>query len=187
MNMNPQANPRQLKMLKTGKIQRIGRNVQHGRCPNGEGIRIFRRMLATAVKGTCLLWPYAKGGQGQYGQVHDGPKKLYTHHLAWIHTFGPIPPGQHILHHCDTPRCFNPFCLFTGTELDNKADQKAKGRTCVGSKNGYSKLTEQQVKEIRELYRRGVRGFGQEALGKRFGVHRVNIKKIVERKIWKHV
>ena len=38
---------------------------------------------------------------------------------------------------------------------------------------------------MRELYQKGVRGFGQEALGKMFGVHRLTIRKVVRGATWK--
>jgi hypothetical protein len=154
---------------------------------NGVALERFTELLKTATVGTCLVWPYAKAGQNKYGSLTADGIKVYAHHLAWIKTFGPIPEGQHVLHHCDVPACFNPHCLFLGNEQANKDDQKSKWRTMVGEENAHAKMTEFDVLEIRRLYRKGVKGFGQQALGEQFGLHRVNIRKIVRRETWKHV
>jgi hypothetical protein len=157
------------------------------KCPNGKAIEMFEKMLSGATKGVCLGWPYGKGGQMGYGQLWDGVRKVYVHRLAWERTFGPLTEGEHVLHHCDNPLCFNPSCLFTGSEKDNRADQKMKGRTCTGMLNGVAKLTDYDVMEIRRLYYKGVKGSGQISLGKKFGVTRIAIRKIVMRQTWKHL
>jgi hypothetical protein len=154
--------------------------------PNGEALNRFLTMLSTAIPGTCLIWPYGKAGNG-YGALGIDGKRDYAHHLAWIKTHGPIPEGQHVLHRCDNPSCFNPYCLFLGTESDNKDDQAFKWRTPIGEENPMAKLTEFDAIEIRRLYKRGVRGSGQLALAQRFGIHLVNIRKVVRGETWKHV
>jgi hypothetical protein len=155
--------------------------------PNGAAWKLFVAMLKAASPGECLVWPHAKAGQGQYGQLTASGLIDYAHHLAWIQTFGPIPEGMHVLHRCDNPACFNPYCLFLGTEEDNRNDQSRKWRTLIGESNPASKLTEFDVIEIRNLYKKGVRGRGQIALANQFGVHRINIRKIVRGDTWKHV
>lgn len=53
---------------------------------------------------------------------------ILAHRLAWQLANGPIPDGMRVLHHCDNPACVRPDHLFLGTQLDNIADMKAKGR-----------------------------------------------------------
>jgi hypothetical protein len=165
----------------------IGWDKPRVKLANGESLERFMELLKTATLGTCLIWPYAKAGQNKYGSLTVNGVKNYAHHLAWIQTFGQIPEEKHVLHHCDTPACFNPYCLFLGSEGDNRADQKSKWRTCIGEENPMAKLTEFDVLEIRRLYQKGVKGYGQEALGSQFGIHRINIRKIVRRETWKHI
>jgi hypothetical protein len=54
-----------------------------------------------------------------------------------------------------------------------------------GQKNGNSKLTQQQVLEIRELYSSG--NYSQKELSKKFQVGTVQIHRIVNNKLWKHI
>jgi len=145
------------------------------------------KSLISSPGDDCIPWPYGKAGNG-YGSVQFGYyKKDYAHRVSYLITCGNIPEGLHVLHKCDNPPCINPRHLFLGTEKDNRADQIKKGRTCIGEKNGFSKLTESQVLQIRRLYKKGVVGRGQIAIGKLFGVHRINIRKIVNRITWRHI
>jgi group I intron endonuclease len=55
----------------------------------------------------------------------------------------------------------------------------------VGSKNGNSKITEKDVRDIRALYAEGQ--LSQEEIGRRYGIIQNAVSKIVLRRIWKHV
>lgn len=56
-----------------------------------------------------------------------------------------------------------------------------------GSNNFHSKLTIAQVREIRQIYKKGDLQFGQSALGKRYGVTHGTIRCIVNGKSWTHI
>ena len=59
----------------------------------------------------------------------------------------------------------------------------------IGSKNGMSKLTEKEVKEIRDHAENSGRYYGRKALAEKYGVSEGQIKDIVNRRrnIWPHV
>lgn len=118
-----------------------------------------------------------------YGRFYDGAKRIYAHREAWRLEHGDIPEGIHVLHRCDNRPCVNPRHLFLGTQKDNMADASEKGRMAKGVKNGRSKLTREQVKEIRRLRGKAY----QKDLAKRFGVARNTICVIQLRQTWKHV
>lgn len=61
----------------------------------------------------------------------------------------------HVLHSCDNPSCCNPKHLFKGDNTTNRQDCVSKGRTAMGETQGLSKLTEEEVLEIRRLYKTG--------------------------------
>jgi hypothetical protein len=84
-------------------------------------------------------------------------KQVKAHRYSWEIHKGPIPEGLFVLHKCDNPPCINPSHLFLGTNLDNIKDMVAKGRNkgAKGTRNCKAKLTEDQVREIREACRQG--------------------------------
>ena len=96
--------------------------------------------------------------------------------------------GACVLHRCDNKLCVNPNHLSVGTQLDNIQDMISKGRdnykSYVGEKNGMSKLTEQQVREMRSLYTPGVVTYKQ--IGEQYGVTEDAVRYVVQ-KGWKHV
>jgi hypothetical protein len=81
--------------------------------------------------GGCWLWT-AKARLREYGSiagvVNGKRRPLYTHRVSWELTYGPIPGALEVLHRCDTPLCVRPDHLFLGTQQDNLADARAKGR-----------------------------------------------------------
>lgn len=80
--------------------------------------------------------------------------------------------------------CVNPSHLFLGTAKENMQDCKRKGRhSKPPSALGKGKLTEQDVRRIRELSP----GVSQKALAEQFGVTQTNINYIVRRATWRHV
>jgi len=131
-------------------------------------------------------WEFQGCRQRGYGEVVFQKRKRLAHRVAYILAHGEIPEGQYVLHRCDNPPCCNPDHLFLGDQFVNMRDMIQKGRIYdrTGSKNGCSKLTEDDVREIRRLKVEGVK---QVRLAERFGVSTVAISLIVLRKKWVHV
>lgn len=75
----------------------------------------------------CLEWQAARIRSG-YGVVWADKRLTYAHRFAWQQTFGAIPDGLRVLHHCDNPPCVRPDHLFLGTAADNSRDMVRKGR-----------------------------------------------------------
>lgn len=132
----------------------------------------------------CWEWTASKHFSG-YGEIGYLGKKHKAHRISWMIHHGEIPEGLYVLHKCDNPACVNPDHLFLGTHNDNMADKMQKGRCSAlkGESNGESRLTEQQVKEIRALYP----SFNQIKIGKMFNVSNTTISKIVRRESWRHI
>ena len=158
------------------------------------------RFWAKVAKGDgCWEWTAAtRNGYGVIGAGgHSGPA-LYAHRASWVLHFGPIPSGMHVLHHCDNPRCVRPEHLFLGTQTDNLADMRAKGRDFIpaarygpphhwygrddrGERNPHARLTVADVLAIRESTE------GATALARRYGVSRAHIYAIRSRREWAHI
>ena len=106
-----------------------------------------------------------------------------------------IPSGKWILHTCDNPKCVNPCHLYFGTPSQNSIDRerRGRGRNLKGRDNGYSKLTDEAVLNIRAAYipshKKGSNRPGPtlEFLAQQYGVTRSLICLIVNRRIWTHV
>jgi hypothetical protein len=82
----------------------------------------------------CWLWTGCVNNKG-YGMFYPetiiGKRRrpaVLSHRYSWQCLRGPITAGLCVLHKCDTPRCVNPDHLFLGTQFDNLADARAKGR-----------------------------------------------------------
>jgi hypothetical protein len=134
--------------------------------------------------GKCWEWMGYKQN-GRYGKLSC--LGMQTHRYSWTIHHGAIPEGLSVLHHCDNPKCVNPKHLFLGTQQDNLADMRSKGHQVRGESQGSAKLTAQQVRDIRALYRRYSHEYGSAALARKYGVSPIQIWKIATRQQWRHV
>jgi hypothetical protein len=130
----------------------------------------------------CWKWQGGTIAQG-YGVIYPFDKAVRVHRLAYEVAHGHPPKGM-VCHHCDNPLCINPAHLYDGTGQTNSDDKVRRGRQAhvSGERNGRSKLTASQVREIRRLSADGV---SRAALGRRFGVVPSAISMIVHRQHWK--
>ena len=83
----------------------------------------------------CWFWIAGGDGPDGYGRIREGragSRFLLAHRVAWELTYGPIPDGLFVCHHCDNRRCVRPDHLFLGTADDNNKDMQRKGRASHG-------------------------------------------------------
>lgn len=110
----------------------------------------FEQKIYYSIDG-CHYWTGAVNGPG-YGSIKVNRKSEPAHRISYILYRGEIPSGLFVCHKCDNPGCVNPHHLFLGTRQDNMDDMIKKNRKadCRGTKNGSSKLTDAQVREIKK-------------------------------------
>ena len=144
----------------------------------------------------CWLWQGGLSNKG-YGQLSlpgKGNGTILAHRLSYELAYGMILPTVFCLHRCDTPACVNPAHLYLGTQSDNGRDVSERKRTGyhrhpesypVGEKVWSSRLTEDQIREIRRLH--DIEKWSQGRIGRYIGIAQSSISKIVLRKGWKHV
>ena len=149
---------------------------------NTEEPRRFWSKVDVGEPEECWEWLAHKNGCS-YGGFGIKGKMWLAHRVVWVLTYGPIPKGLLVCHRCDNPGCCNPYHLFLGTDADNRADAAEKGRTARGKRNGNSKLTKEEVLEIRELYADD--DWSQSELANAFDVHNATISRILRRRRWK--
>jgi hypothetical protein len=125
------------------------------------------------------------GGERYYitARVDGKGRNLSVHRLVCEAFHGPAPfPGAQV-RHLDGNRLNNQACnLAWGTVAENRADRDAHGTTARGERHGCAKLTERQVRQIRERYAAG--GVTQTHLAKEYGVGQPMISDIVTRRRW---
>ena len=139
--------------------------------------RILKHSDPIADNG-CWIWKGAVSNSG-YGLCGSEQKKTASAHRVSFQAFvGKIPKGKIIAHICDNTLCVNPAHLFLATHAENSADMVSKNRSARGEKCGKSKLTEEQVKFIRES------NLSQRKLGAMFNVSHSNIGYVKRGATW---
>lgn len=106
-----------------------------------------------------------------------------VHGLIMLTFVGPCPEGmqcRHLNGVCTDNQLAN---LAWGTIQENHDDKQKHGTTARGETNGLSRLTEEQVREIRLL---ATQGISYKVIAKRFDISDTNITNIVRRDTWQH-
>ena len=138
--------------------------------------------VGRGAEDACWEWLGASTGRGGYGRTWTGAR---AHRVAYELAVGPIPDGLAVCHTCDNPPCCNPAHLRVGTQAENLAEMRERGRAKAppphgqaarGERHGMAKLTDAEVKSIRKRHARGV---AKKALARRFGVSPTQIRNIV--------
>lgn len=109
-------------------------------------VRILRSI--TVGDDGCWEWTKLRSLDG-YGRVTFRTKNMAAHRLAFWAFQGDDPGERLVCHRCDNPACVNPGHLFLGTAQDNSADMVKKGRSLSAGTNPRARLTEDDVRAIR--------------------------------------
>lgn len=167
------------------------------------GCKPVRAIKYVVSESGCHICTSHRPGNAGYPRIRVRKHLMLMHRYIWEKYYGHIPSGMCVCHRCDNRKCINPSHYFLGTIADNNQDMQSKGRYAKptemqlerlrniwktreplrGSKNGNSKLTETQVKEIRMKGRYKPLAH----IASDYGVDRKLIYLILDGKVWKHV
>ena len=144
--------------------------------------RIEAKVLRIPEAG-CWVWMGSSQVRG-YGEIISNNRKHLAHRASYEAFVGKIPKGMYVCHACDNVACVNPNHLFLGTQKQNLQDMASKGRSTWGEKNPMAKLTEEQVKEIKQGF---ATGKTDTELAKQFNISRSTIYGIRNSRLWSYI
>lgn len=109
-----------------------------------------QRFWATVTK-TDGCWLCRSVPSGTYARISFRRRLCLAHVVSFIMSNGFVPDGMIVCHTCDTPRCVRPDHLEAKTQSENMRDMVARKRNklILGSANNLSKLTDEEVIEIK--------------------------------------
>lgn len=146
-------------------------------------IAYLRRWSCTTETG-CWEWQRYRQSKG-YGMLWDGSRDVVASRIVFEVFKGPIPDSYLVCHSCDNRGCVNPEHLWLGTPKDNMHDmiQKGRDRHEKGEHSSRAKLTDEDVRCIRENHER----IPYSQLARMFGVSAGAVKSAACCKTWKHL
>jgi len=132
----------------------------------------------------CWDWIAARYQNGYgYVRIPHTRKNTMAHRMAWMLTYGEIPDGMYVCHHCDNPSCVNPEHLFLGTQKDNMRDMNNKKRSNhQGIHNSQAKITKHDADIIRA---RTTLGEPRRWLAIEYGLAKSTVQAVITAKTWR--
>lgn len=95
-------------------------------------IRFFSKIKWTTTA-KCWEWNGHLNSRG-YGLFRLKGKDVFAHRVSYLFEYGELPDDMFVCHKCDNPKCIRPDHLFLGTQKDNMADCRSKGRNFWANK-----------------------------------------------------
>jgi hypothetical protein len=173
---------------------------------NGIDPELIRKFWKRVIKtSNCWLWIGAcrPDGYGHFWIGRNGIGNVRSHRFSFMLENGKITSGLNVCHKCDNPTCVRPGHLFEGTDYDNVQDCVRKGRhghgtlgaprgklngmhthpesRPIGEKNHFSKLKEEQVRQIKRML---ADKMSHSAIAAKFSVSRGLVSMISSGKRW---
>lgn len=116
---------------------------------NGSGHIWLHRIALVSDTDECVIWPFSSNNNG-YGTFAVGHKKWLAHRYVCFQSHGkPESECLEAAHSCGVRKCCNPRHVRWATAAENEQDKLDHGTTTRGERHGQSRLTEDQVLEIR--------------------------------------
>lgn len=147
----------------------------------------------TRLKGWRLRGFIDHDGYLRYALIDAQRQKhiVIAHRLVAEAFIGPAPSDRHEVAHNNGSRISNHFNnLRWATRIENTCDMTVHGTAQVGSQNGHAKLSDQDVLDIRRVYReiKERRRVGKISdLARSYGIHHATLTNIATGKSWTHL
>lgn len=149
----------------------------------GEAIEWLKSMVSFDGP-DCLIWPFLpKNSQGYASARYDGRQQNASRIMCTLAHGDPPDDDMDSAHSCGKGHegCVHPKHLRWATRTENHADKKLHGTHLYGEKIANSKLTEKEVREIKESTER------VEDLAAKYGISRAHAYDIRAGKRWPHI
>lgn len=117
-------------------------------------------------------------------KLYPGRKSRLAHRLVLEAFVGPCPSGMECCHWDGDHQNNKLSNLRWDTRQGNRLDMTRHGTLPIGERSSKAKLTEIQVRQIRQLL---VSGLSMRRIGNQFGVSDVAVSAIKHGKSWSHV
>lgn len=141
----------------------------------------------------CWVWSGGRqkrqDGSLSYGVFCIGHGRYLAHHVSWIAENGPVPDELVLRHTCDNTPCVRPIHIIPGSQADNMADMRERGRAFTdfarhGEEHHGAKMTTESVRQIVVL--RG-EGLSLAKIGSVVGLHVTTVHQILKGRLWSEV
>lgn len=149
--------------------------------PRSMTAKAFLETHRSATTLECIEWPFYRTATG-YGYCRIGSETGTAHRFMCLMAHGaPGFKSAEAAHSCGNRACVNPNHLRWATSKENHADRVAHGTTNKGQKHPLNKLSENDVRAIRN---RGAAGDSHRQIARDYGISKTTVRHIVIRRIW---
>ncbi len=153
--------------------------------PSAADIARFWEFVSVGYPDECWWWNGAQDDRG-VGQFWIQGKVVRASRMAWSIANGkPFPELLDACHTCDNACCCNPAHIWPDTHQANMDDMNAKQRHPHGETHGGSKISEQDVRDIRAACVDGTQTYEQ--IGAKYQLSKWQVSNIHRRLQWGHV
>lgn len=156
------------------------RKVERRQSLHDEFWRLVDKTPGQGPNGDCWEWRGSRWKNG-YGRLGWKRGTLRVTHIALEIDGRPVRDGEMACHRCDNPPCVRPDHLFPAPGLVNVQDKVAKGRHIKGDAHKSSRLTDDDIRDIRADQR-----IARE-IAPAYGISISNVQAIKSRRTWRHV
>lgn len=136
--------------------------------------------ISSATEHECMNFPFPVGSHG-YGMFSVRYRKMLAHRYVCEKAHGVPPTAEHqAAHSCGNKTCVNPHHLRWATRVENEDDKRSHGTNAAGERNGATKLTIDDVAEIRRSKK------SHRSIASVFGVSSSTVGRIKRGETWGH-